>query len=51
LHPNELAISTALTAEERAAWQRDITALRAVTPQQPTFKAPDAKNRSTTCWG
>jgi hypothetical protein len=40
----KLAISTALTAEERAAWQLDIAALRAVTPQHPTFKAPDAKN-------
>jgi hypothetical protein len=40
----KLAVSTALTAEERAVWQRDIAALRAVTPQQPTFKAPDAKD-------
>ncbi len=40
----KLAISTALNAEERAAWQRDIAALRAVTPQQPNFVPPDAKD-------
>jgi hypothetical protein len=40
----KLAVSTALNAAERAAWQRDIVALRAVTPQQPNFAPPDAKD-------
>jgi hypothetical protein len=40
----KLAVSTALNAQERAAWQRDISALRAVTPQQPNFVPPDAKD-------
>jgi len=40
----KLAKSSALTAEERAIWAADIQALRQVTPKQPNFKAPDAKN-------
>jgi hypothetical protein len=40
----KLAVSTALNAQERAAWQRDIVALRAVTPQQPNFVPPDPKD-------
>ncbi len=40
----KLAVSPALTAEERAVWQRDIDALRAVTPQKPTLTAPDPKD-------
>ena len=40
----KLAVSSALTAEERAIWQRDIDALRAVTAQKPTFTPPDPKD-------
>jgi hypothetical protein len=40
----KLALSSALSGEERAIWQRDIDALRAVTPQQPNYKAPDPKD-------
>jgi hypothetical protein len=40
----KLAVSAALSAEERAIWQRDIEALRAVTPQKPNFAAPDPKD-------
>jgi hypothetical protein len=40
----KLAVSPALTAEERAVWQRDIDALRAVTPQKPAFTPPDPKD-------
>ena len=39
----KLAMSSALTAEERAVWQADIDALHAVTPQRPDFVAPNAR--------
>jgi hypothetical protein len=40
----KLAVSTALPADARAVWQRDIDALRAVTPQKPNYVPPDAKD-------
>lgn len=39
-----LAMSTALSARERAVWQGDIDALRAVTPKKPNFAPPDPKD-------
>ena len=39
----KLAMSPALTAEERAVWQADIDALHAVTPQRPDFVPPNAR--------
>jgi len=39
-----LAMSTALSAEQRAVWQSDIDALRAVTPQKPNFVPPNPRD-------
>jgi hypothetical protein len=39
----KLAISTALTADERKVWQDDIDALRAVVAKHIAYKAPDPK--------